>query len=249
VGVEHVFVSRAAALGTHARAVREHAASSPVEEGLTVRYSVTARPTDPGGTTLVDVRGIHGTYPGLALVGPAYQAGNIATGVATAEAALGRALDPDRARAALAALAIPGRFELMRREPPVLIAASPNPQAAAVLADAVRDAWPGPERRPVLLLGIFADKDAGGIIEALAPVAGAFAVTRSVSPRAMPTADLARLVERISGTAPLVVADTVGEALGALGSCPPYGLVVTGSIATAGEARALLRDTSATSPV
>jgi len=244
--LEHVFLTRAEALGTHARAVREVGVPTPVAETLTVRYSVTARPAHPGDTTVVDVRGIHGTYPGLALVGPAYQAANIATAVAAAEAALGRALDPDRVRAALAALTIPGRFELMRREPPVVIDASHNPQAAAVLADAIRDAWPDSQRRPVVLLGIFSDKDATGIIEALAPVAGAFAVTQSASPRAMAPADLARLVEVVSGTVPRVVTESVGEALVALGSCTPNGLVVTGSITTAGQARAILRDTSAT---
>ena len=249
VGIEHVFLARAESLGTHARAVREEGAPTPVDEALTVRYSVSARPTHPGGTTVVAVRGIHGVYAGLALVGPAYQAVNIATAVATAEAALGRALDPAGARAALAALAIPGRFELMRDEPPLVIDASHNPQAAAVLADAIEDAWPDPQRRPVVLLGIFSDKDAAGIVEALAPVAGAFAVTQSASARATPATDLARLVESVTGAAPTIVAQTVGEALTALESCAPNGLVVTGSITTAGEARALLRDTSATPPV
>jgi len=230
VGVESVFLARSESLGTHARAVREDGAPTPVAEALTVRFRITARPTHPGDTTVVAVRGIHGTYDDLALVGPAYQAGNIATAVATAEAALGRALDPDRARAALATLTIPGRFELMRAEPPVVIDASHNPQAAAVLADAIRDAWPDPTRRPVVLLGIFADKDAAGIVEALAPVAGSFAVTRSSSPRAMPAAALAWLVESVSGTAPRVVTETVGEALAALESSAPGGLVITGVV-------------------
>jgi len=246
VGTERVFLERADSLGIPARAVREESAPTPVSEALTVRFSVTARPMHPGDATVVAVRGIHGAYTDLALVGPAYQAANIATAVATAEAVLDRALDPRRVREALASLTIPGRFELMRTEPPVVIDASHNPQAAAVLADAIRDAWPDSRHRPVVLLGIFSDKDAAGIVEALAPVAGAFAVTQSASPRAMPAADLALLVERVSGTAPVVVTSTVGDALRVRELLGPAGLVVTGSITTAGEARTLLRDTSAT---
>ena len=249
VGVEHVFLARAESLGTHARAVREHGAATPVDEALTIRYSVTARPMYPGDATVVAVHGIHGTYTDLALVGPAYQAANIATAVGAAEAALGRALDPGRLRAALATLTIPGRFELMGRESQVVIDASHNPQAAGVLAGAIRDAWPDPQKRPVVLLGIFSDKDAAGIIGALAPAASAFAVTQPSSPRAMPAADLARLVEAGSGTRPIVVTSTVSEALTALESLAPGGLIITGSITTAGEARALLRDTSATPTV
>jgi len=247
VGVEAVFLERAESLGTHARAVREFGAPSPVEEALTVRYRLVSRPDSPGGVTTVDVHGIHSEYPSLALTGPAYQAANIATAVAAAEAALGRALDPDRARTALAALRIPGRFELMRREPDVVIDASHNPQAAAVLADAIRDAWPDPAKRPLVLLGIFADKDARGIIEALAPVAGAFAVTQSSSPRAMPADELAALVADVTGTPPTAVNSVLAEGLHAALATPARAVVVTGSITTAGEARALLRDTSATS--
>jgi len=246
VGTERVFLERADSLGMQARAVREESVPTPVSEALTVRFSVTARPMHPGDATVVAVRGIHGAYTDLALVGPAYQAANIATAVATTEAVLDRALDPRRVREALATLTIPGRFELMRTEPPVVIDASHNPQAAAVLADAIRDAWPDSRHRPVVLLGIFSDKDAAGIVAALAPVAGAFAVTQSASPRAMPAADLALLVERVSGRAPVVVTSTVGDALRARELLGPAGLVVTGSITTAGEARALLRDTSAT---
>jgi len=246
-GVERVFLDRAESLGTHARAVREQGAPTPVAEALTVRYRVAQRPTRPGGLTTVDVTGIHAEYPDLALVGPAYQAANVATAVAAAEAALGRALGPARAQAALASLTIPGRFELMRAEPPVIIDASHNPQAAAVLADAIRDAWPDPALRPLVLLGIFADKDAVGIVEALTPVAADFAVTQSSSPRALAAGELAQLVERMSGNRPVVVGTSVDEALAALLPVAQHGLIVTGSITTAGEARGILRDNSATS--
>ncbi|NTU71337.1 MAG: bifunctional folylpolyglutamate synthase/dihydrofolate synthase, partial [Coriobacteriia bacterium] len=118
---------------------------------------------------------------------------------------------------------------------------SHNPQAAAVLADAVREAFPDPATRPLVLLGILADKDASGIIEALAPAASGFAVTRSESPRAMAVADLAALVERITGTAVVGAFDSVAAALAALLPTAGNGFIVTGSITTAGEASTALR--------
>ena len=247
VGVESVFIARAEALSTHARAVRLHGAPTPVAEALTVRFVMTARPTAPGGATVVDVRGIHGEYPRLSMTGPAYQAANIATAVATAEAALGRVLDAARIRRALAGITMPGRFELIGTAPPLLIDASHNPQAAAALAGAIRDAFPDSTRRPTLLLGILADKDARGIVEALSPVAGAIVVTQSSSARALPADELAALVRDVTGTSPQAVYATVAQALAEVRHTATYGLVVTGSVTTAGEARGIVY-ASATPP-
>jgi dihydrofolate synthase/folylpolyglutamate synthase len=243
VGVERIFLAQAEAVGSHARAVREADAVTPVDESLTVRYAIVSRPQTPGGAVVVDVRGVHAVYAALALRAPAYQAANVATAIAIAEAALGRALDPDRARAVLASLALPGRFELVSQRPPLIVDGSHNPHAASALADAVLDAFPDPAARPVVLLGILADKDAAGIVSALAPVAGGIAVTQSSSARALPAAELAAIVCSVTGAEPIGVFASVGEALAALGSSAnPRGLLVTGSITTAGEARRIVRD-------
>lgn len=236
-GLESVFLARAEAAHTHARAVRERGQSTPVDEALTIRYALLGRPSSPDGLTVVDVVGVHAHYPGLAMRGPGYQAANIATGVACAEAALGRALDAERARHALLRLAIPGRFELVLASPPVIVDGAHNPQAAAVLASAIHDAFA--TSAPMLLLGILADKDARGIIEALAAQVGSIAVTQPNSPRAMPVGELAMLVEEVTGSSPPVFG-TVAEAISALIPCAQEGLVVTGSITTAGQARTIL---------
>ncbi len=239
-GVEQVFLTRAEAVGVQARAVRAEGEPTPVAEALTVRYSLTERPTAPTGATVVDVRGIYASYPSLTVSAPAYQAANIATAVAIAEAALGRALDVDAARTALAALTFPGRFEVVRAEPLVIVDGSHNPQAAAVLATAVRDAFPA--HAPDLLLGVLADKDARGIVAALAPAVGRIAVTRPDSPRARPVAELAAIVEEVTGTAPAASYDSIAEALDDLLPQSPTGLLVTGSLTTAGQARRVLRE-------
>ena len=242
-GVDDVFLRRADEFGAHARAVREGLDFSPVAEELTARFRIIERPSAPGGRLVVEIDGVHGRYEALAFAGPAYQAANIATAVTAAEAALGRALDPARAGAALAALAIPGRFELLRAMPPILVDGSHNPQAAAVLAGAVRDAFPDPHARPTVLLGILADKDVRGIVEALVPVAGAIAVTSPDSPRALPAETLATLIADVTGAPPAAgVFSTVADALAALEPTSPAGLLITGSITTAGEARGLLRN-------
>ena len=139
--------------------------------------------------------------------------------------------------------AIPGRFELMRTTPPVIVDGSHNPQAAAVLAQAIREAFPDPATRPALLLGVLADKDASGIVAELAQVASAVIVTEPRSPRALPARDLAAVVRAVLGEAPPQF-PSVAQALEALLDSSPNGLVITGSLTTAGEARGLLRDGS-----
>jgi dihydrofolate synthase/folylpolyglutamate synthase len=241
--VEAVFLGRAQEVGSHARVVREGSESSPVAEELTVRYWVTARPHTPGGTTVVDVDGVHATYSGLQLTAPAYQTANIATAIAAAEAALGRALDAEATRSALARLAIPGRFEVVATDPVTIVDGSHNPQAAAVLAGAVADAWPDPAARPVVVLGVLADKDAAGIIEALAPVAAGFAVVAPESPRARDAGDLADIVRRVAAVEPLFIG-ALGDGIAAARASSDHGVIVTGSLTTAGAARRLLRDGS-----
>ena len=242
-GLDAIFLLQAELVGTHPRAVREGLDVSPVAGDLTVRFRVTGRPERPHATTELEVDGVHAHYGSLEMVAPSYQAANVATAVAAAEAALGRALDADRVRAALKSLAIPGRFELVSADPPVIVDGSHNPQAAAVLAAAIREAFPG--RKPHVLLGVLADKDARGIVEALAPVASGFSVVRPRSPRALSQDDLAAIVRQVSGTMPQGF-PTVPEALETLRGVCADGLVVTGSLTTAGEARGVLLDASAT---
>ena len=123
VGVEQVFLERAAAAHTRAWAVRLESNPTPVDEALTVRYAVLDTPTAPGGSTVIDVRGIHARYPALSVAAPAYQAANVATAVAVAEAALGRALDAERRPATH----VPGRFELCARPRVVDARTTPAP--------------------------------------------------------------------------------------------------------------------------
>lgn len=239
--VAEVFLERSARLGLHPRFVAEGDHDSPVPEQLTARYWVRERPDRPGGRLVVEVCGVHGDYRGLALVAPSYQAPNVAVAVAAAECVLGRALDAEKVRAAVSAMRFPGRFESVCAEPPVVLDGAHNPQAAAVLAGAIAEAWPDPASRPWCVLGILADKDAAGIVEALAPVVDRFVVTQSHGSRARAAADLADVVRGATGVTPQVVPD-LEEAIGYTSAqAGGAGVVVTGSLYTVGEARALLR--------
>jgi dihydrofolate synthase/folylpolyglutamate synthase len=221
--------------------------ASPVAEDFTVRFTVRERPASPGGQTVLDVVGFHGSYPALAVAAPAYQAGNVAAALAASEAALGRVLDIEAVRAALLGVRLPGRFELVRDEPPLVVDGAHNPQAAHVLAEAISHAWPDADARPIVLLGMLSGKDAAGVVEALAPVASGFAVASPDSPRALGATELASVVLAATGRRPAVFASVVEAALSLVASpLARAGMVVTGSLTSAGQVRAALRDTSAT---
>lgn len=224
--VEEILVARAASVGVPV-----------VRVGVDVRLAAVEPPRSPGGLLTLDVDGRFATYGGLALAAPGYQAVNVAVAVAAAEAALAAPLEPAAVRAALLAMRFPGRFELVRSDPDVVLDGAHNPAAAAVLASAIAEAFGG--RRPLAVLGVLSDKDAGGIVRALSPAVSGFVVTQPASARALPAAALAEAVREAGGDV-LLVKDDLSRALDqalATGEC----LVVTGSLYTAGEARTLLR--------
>ncbi len=232
-GVEQIFLERAESQGTHARVVREFGQPTPIAEELTVRYRVLQHPMSPDGHTRIAVRGAHAEYGVVDVAAPAYQAPNVATAIAAAEAALGRSLDPQAVARALATLTIPGRFEALSRDPWLVVDGAHNPEAAAVLADAIDDAWVG-AGRPSIVLGVLADKDAAGIVEALAPAAGRFVCVEPPSPRALGAHELASIVGGVTD-----VGCTTAELAAAIASERDAGrdVVVTGSLTTVGAVR------------
>jgi dihydrofolate synthase/folylpolyglutamate synthase len=235
-----IFLDRAAEFGSHPIFVAEDASASPVNDALTVCYALRRRPDRPGGAIELDVRGIHAEYAGLVLTAPAYQAPNVAVAVAATECALGRAPDADASRRALAAMTFPGRFELLVAHPPLVIDGAHNPQAAGVLAEAVLDAWPDDRSRPLCVLGVLTDKDANGIVRALAPAVDGFVVTQPDSTRARDAAELAAVVERETGSWPEIRPDLADAIAHARDHAGARGLIVTGSLYTAGQARTLV---------
>jgi dihydrofolate synthase/folylpolyglutamate synthase len=145
-------------------------------------------------------------------------------------------------------VAVPGRLERMRSAPTVFIDAAHNPHGANALAATLEDEFTF--RRLIAVIGVMADKDAKGILEALEPVTTDLVLTRNTSPRAMDVDELAGIARDIFGPDRIVIeprlddaietavtlAEEVGDPTEPLAG---GGVVVTGSVVTAGEARTL----------
>ncbi len=137
-------------LGEVSPAVAELAERTAAERGA----RLVRAPTDPG--------------PEVRLRAPGeFQRRNFAIASAAAEAFLGQ-LDPDAVARVAAAVTVPGRLELIAERPPTYLDAAHNPAGAAALARALPEVADG--RRVVACLAILADKDAGEMVAALAPV-------------------------------------------------------------------------------
>jgi dihydrofolate synthase/folylpolyglutamate synthase len=165
--------------------------------------------------------------------------------VAAAEALLGGgALDGDVLRAALADADSPGRLEVLRGGPTILVDAAHNPAGAAVLVEAVRESFSF--TRLVGVVGVLADKDAEGILGALEPLLDEVVVTRSTSPRAIDPEELGEIADDVFGDDRVHRAPRLDDALDiAIGRAEEGGLIgggvlATGSITLAADVRRLL---------
>lgn len=186
----------------------------------------------------LDVHGV-GQYR-VTIHAPAYQASNIALALAATGATLGNVSDPGAVDTALRTMTFPGRFELLRREPPLVLDGAHNPDAARVLSSAIRDSFR--QGLPVIVLGILADKDAEGIVRALASSASAFVATENGSPRCLAAGELAALIVRVTGRETLVVPDLREAIAVSRQHAGVSGVVVTGSLYTVGAVKTLGSD-------
>ena len=89
----------------------------------------------------------------------------------------------------------PGRFEVIRKRPTIVLDGAHNPAAIRVLASDVVDLVPNPERR-CLLYGSLVDKDVDTALASLRDAFLAIGICASDSPRALP---IDRLLEVAQG--------------------------------------------------
>jgi len=227
-----------------------------VNEGLD--FGVRSRSVALGGQ-VVELQGLTGVYSEVFL--PLYgehQARNAAMALAAVEAFLGtpsrgEPIDPELVRAAFAAVRSPGRIEVVRRSPTVLLDGAHNPAGAAALAAALDEAFSFD--RLIAVVGMLDDKDTAGVLAELEPVVTALVVTTNGSPRAMPAAALGEIAVEVFGEERVRVVARLDDALDrAVASAEAdaafggAGVVVTGSIVTVGEARHLLRGSRGARP-
>jgi dihydrofolate synthase/folylpolyglutamate synthase len=214
-------------------------------EGL--EFGVVDRRTAIGGQ-LIAVQGLNGRYDDLFLpLHGAHQAGNAAVALACVEAFLGNGepLDVDLVRAAFGEVRSPGRLEVVRSSPTVIVDAAHNPHGMAATVDALADAFAFTHL--VGVLACLGDKDVRTMLEVLDPAVTSVVVTENSSPRAMPVDELRELAEQVLGEERVHVEDHLDDALdraiALADSDSEYGgagVLVTGSVVTAGEARTLL---------
>ncbi len=233
-----------------ARALARRAAevSAPVRaEGTD--FGVTSRELAVGGQQL-EISGLNGSYPDLLLpLFGAYQAQNAACALAAVEAFTGTGpLDDELVRQAFAAMTAPGRLEVVRRSPVVIVDSAHNPAGMAVSVDAVTEAFGFSAL--VAVLAVSADKDVTGMLEQLEPAADRLVVTRSSASRSMDAQELQRLAAGVFGPERVVAAPRLDDAIEAATTLADEasdgpgpggaGILITGSTTTAGEARLLL---------
>jgi len=248
--------------------------ASVAREGL--EFGVTSRELAVGGQRL-SIHGLRGDYDDLLLpLFGEYQAGNAACALAAVEAFAGAAamgpvavngeavaaaemkdvgnafstdqLDLALVQQAFASMTSPGRLEVVRRSPVVLVDAAHNPAGMAAAAAALTEAFTFSGL--VGVLAVSTDKDVAGILAELEPVISELVVTRNSSSRSMDPETLAELASEVFGPDRVRLADRLDEALeiavgladdaaGEDGLGRP-GVLVTGSVITAGDARLLL---------
>ena len=218
-------------------------------------FGVRVRAPAVGGQQ-ISLQGLRGEYDDLFLpLYGAHQAQNAALALAAAEALVGGVTGSDPfadevVREAFAQFSSPGRLEAIRRSPPIALDAAHNPHGAEAAVEALQDSF---TFSPLIgVVGIMADKDQEGLLAAFEPVFAHVVCTQNSSARAMPAAALAEVARGIYGQDRVSVATGLADAIdqaaalaeagGVFGEgIGSGGVLVTGSVVTVGEARAMLR--------
>jgi dihydrofolate synthase / folylpolyglutamate synthase len=213
-------------------------------------FGVADRDLAVGGQRLT-LRGLAGTYSDLLLpLFGDYQAENAACALAAVEAfsGAGEPLGEDLVRQAFREVTAPGRLEVVRRSPVMIVDSAHNPAGMAVSMAAVTEAFGFGAL--VAVLAVSADKDVAGILAEMEPVVSTLVATRNSASRSMDAGELAQLAAGVFGPDRVVAAPRLDDAIevaaaladeAAAGEGPGgAGILITGSNTTAGEARTLL---------
>lgn len=171
----------------------------------------------------------------------AHQADNAAVALGALHAFLGglEEVDDEVIREGLAAVEVPGRLEVVNREPTVVLDGAHNPAGARRAASSLAESFAF--RDLILVVGCLVDKDIAGILGAFRDVASHVVVTETPSARGATAEQLAEVAKEIWGTTSIVVErsgdvrDALEKATGIAGELD--GVLVTGSLITVGAAR------------
>ncbi len=213
-----------------------------------VEFSLDRRDIAVGGQ-LLSINGVHGHYSDIYLpLYGAHQSINASVALAAVEAFAGVKLDEEVVRKAFANVDSPGRLEVLYRDPTVIVDAAHNPHGARALATTLASEF---DFESVFgVLAILGDKDVLGVIQELEPVIDRLVVTQNSSDRAISVDRLYEMaigvfgVDRVYKENDLRTATTYAMEQCTLVNQVSDGIsavVITGSVVTAGETRAIVR--------
>ena len=212
-----------------------------------VEYSVISRSVAVGGQ-LLTIQGTKEIYTDIYIpLHGKHQASNAAAALVAVEIFFGdQDLDVEAVRAGFAQVTSPGRCEIIHRDPTIILDAAHNPHGAAAIADTIQSEFTFDE-----VIGIFApmgDKDVRGILLELEQVMDSVIVSANSSPRAMKVDALEMMAIEIFGADRVFTAQSIAEAIdkAVRDSIRPLsegtiGVLITGSVVSVGEARAIVR--------
>jgi dihydrofolate synthase/folylpolyglutamate synthase len=223
--------------------------ASVAREGMD--FGVESRVPAVGGQ-VVTLQGLRGRYEELFLpLYGAHQAQNAAVALAAVEAFVAgdEPLDEDVVRAAFAEVTSPGRLEIVRRSPTIVLDAAHNPHGAEATGAALEDSF---TFSPLIgVIGVMGDKDHEGLLAAFEPHLAHVVCTQNSTDRALPAERLAEAAREIYGEDRVSVTPRLSDAIEAAATLAEAGeafgdplgsgaVLVTGSVVTVGEARSLL---------
>lgn len=222
----------------------EEVGASAQVEGLA--YGVLEREVAVGGQ-LVTLRGLAGDYTDifLPLFGE-HQVHNAAMALAAVEAFVGggeQPVDVEVVRAAFADVTSPGRLEIVRRSPTVIVDAAHNPAGIEAMAQAIRESFTF--HRLVGVVAVLQEKDATSMLELLEPLLDHIVVSRSTSPRSIRPERLGEMAVELFGEDRVTVVADLPDALDLAAGLADEGgmsgaVLATGSITTVADVRMLL---------
>ncbi|GAB3157385.1 folylpolyglutamate synthase/dihydrofolate synthase family protein [Myceligenerans halotolerans] len=231
------------------RARAERTGAHLIREG--VDLEVAARQVAVGGQ-LVALRTPGGLYTDIYLpLHGGHQAHNALLALAATEALIsgGKALDGGVVEAGFARVTSPGRLEVVRSSPTMIVDAAHNPAGVEAMVETLEESFD--LRRIIGVVGIMADKDAEGLLAVLEPVLAEIVVTRNTNERSMEPEELAEIANDVFGedrvhvaadlSGAIQIAADLAEAGDDVGVGAGSAVLVTGSVVTVADARSLLR--------
>lgn len=193
------------------------------------------------GGRLVDLRTPAGSFDDVFVpLHGSHQGDNAAIALAATEAFFGRGLDPELVTQSFEKVRVPGRFEILSREPTVVLDGAHNVDGAAALAHTLREEFTLGGSL-LLVVGMLVGRDPAEMLNSLGATDAGFCIACSPpSPRAIPSAEVAAAADGLG-----IVAESVPDVAEALRrafalATPEDLVLVTGSLYVVGAARAAL---------